>query len=102
MAGGVGLWNSDQLDFRVGRKRAPLAERQRDGDDAGKAQPPAGRDRSPLRIHQKGAVLVDATGRNLADDLRRAGRKTDQVAIAAKENLGNTGAAGKLRVLGQV
>ena len=85
--GGV-VGDADQLDLRIGQELALVVDRQRHADHAGKAQALAVGDGARLRLDQQRAVLVDAPGRHLVDDLGIARREPDEIAVADHQRAG--------------
>ncbi len=65
--------NPDHLDLGIGQELAFVVDRQRDTDHAGENSVVCGRRRCGIPPDQQRAVLVDAPGRDLVDDLGSPG-----------------------------
>src|SRR5262249_49345429 len=87
------LRDTDQIDDPPADKRPLVVECERDGNDTDKAEPAAVGDRALLRVDDQAAVLVKPSLRHFVDNACRAGRKPDDVAIAAHQSLGHASAA---------
>ena len=79
--------NADELDLRIGGKLALVGERQRDRDDAGKAEPPPVGDGA--RVGRRPASRRPCRAGRPAPrrSRRRRRRKPHQVAVAAADHL---------------